>query len=170
MTRELLIFRHGKSDWNTNAQDDFSRPLANRGRKAIKRMARWMRAQRLLPKHIVSSPAERARQTTLRLCRHGEIDESAVRWEEQIYEADVETLIKVLAGCKARERTMIVGHNPGLEDLVEYLSGSPIAVSDVGPSMPTAALAHLSMPDDWSQLERGCATLLEITRPREVKS
>ncbi len=168
MARELLIFRHGKSDWNTGAEDDFQRPLAKRGRKAVKRMARWMRAQGLTPDHIVSSTAERARQTTLRFCRHAEIPESIVRWQEEIYLADVTTLLQVLAGYETGGRCMIVGHNPGLEDLAAYLSGSPIGDSGNSPPLPTAALARLSMPDDWSHLEPGCAELIGVTRPREL--
>lgn len=170
MARELLIFRHGKSDWNTGAENDFERPLARRGRKAIKRMARWVRAQGLMPDTIVSSTAERARQTTLRFCRHAEIPESAVRWREDLYIADVTTLLGVLAGCGTGARCMIVGHNPGLEDLVAYLSGPPIGELANSPPLPTAALARLSMPDDWSHLERGCGELIAVTRPRELKA
>jgi phosphohistidine phosphatase len=158
--RELLIFRHGKSDWNTGAENDFERPLTKRGRKAIKRMARWMREHALMPDQIVSSTAERARQTTLRFCRHAEVPESAVRWQEEMYLADVGTLLEVLAGCETGGRCMLVGHNPGLEDLVAYLSGSPIGGSGDSPPLPTAALARLSMPDDWSHLERGCGELI----------
>jgi phosphohistidine phosphatase len=168
MARELLIFRHGKSDWNTGAENDFERPLAKRGRKAVKRMARWMRAQALMPDHILSSTAKRARQTTSRFCRHAEIPESAVRWQEEIYLADVPTLLEVLAGCETSGRCMLVGHNPGLEDLVAYLSGSEVGDSANISPLPTAALAQLSMPDDWLHLERGCAELIGVTRPREL--
>ncbi len=169
MSRELLIFRHGKSDWSSDAPDDFCRPLAKRGRKAVKRMARWMRKEGIAPERIVSSTAERARQTTLRLCRYGQIDESAVRWDPRIYEAPVQTLLEVLSSCDGNKRTMIVGHNPGLEDLVEYLCGSPLSAPEGSPPLPTAALAHLTMPDEWSRLKRGCAKLVTLTRPRELQ-
>lgn len=171
MPRELLVFRHGKSDWGTDAADDFDRPLAQRGRKAVKRMALWAREQDVLPHRIVSSTAERARQTTLRFCRHGDIPDSAVAWTDAIYEAGVATLLTVLAemdpGC---DRLMIVGHNPGFESLVEYLTGRPIQVPPGTPAFPTAALARLAMPDDWARLERGCADLLTLLRPRELDS
>lgn len=170
MTRELLIFRHGKSDWSGIDRKDFDRPLATRGRKAVKKMARWMRAQALMPDGIVSSTAERARQTALRFCRHGKIPESIVRWERKIYEADVATLLDVLAHCDPIGRQMLVGHNPGLEELVAYLSGSPITDSGDSPPLPTAGLARLSMPDDWSRLERGCARLIGMTRPRDLQT
>ena len=170
MSRELLVFRHGKSDWHSDAYSDFERPLAGRGRKAVKRMGRWLSKHQLLPEQIASSPAKRAKQTSVRLCRHAEIPESLISWHEAIYEADTETLLEVLAECNPEcGRLMIVGHNPGFEELVEYLTGRPIAAASQTPAFPTAALAHLAMPDDWSRLERGCARLIVLTRPRELE-
>lgn len=169
MARELMIFRHGKSDWDSDAINDFHRPLAKRGRKAVKRMAIWLNEQNLLPQRILSSPAERARQTTLRLCRFADIPESRVVWENAIYEADVGELLDVLANVPGQHgRIMIVGHNPGLEELVEYLTGGPIEAPPDGPALPTAALARLTMPHDWRQLETECARLVSIHRPREL--
>ena len=92
MSRALLILRHGKSDWDSGAADDFHRPLAKRGRKAVKRMAQWLRAHGELPARIVSSPATRARETTLRFCRHAGLADSIVVWDEAIYGADVPAL------------------------------------------------------------------------------
>ena len=169
MSRELLVFRHGKSDWGTDAADDFERPLAKRGRKAVARMARWLQDQDLAPDCIVSSTAVRAEQTTLRLCRHAGLSESIVTWTEVIYEAGLGTLLAVLAGVDPGcRRAMIVGHNPGFEHLVEHLSGGPIQAPPGSPGFPTAALARLAMPDDWSHLARGSAELLALVRPREL--
>ena len=64
---------------------------------------------------------------------------------------------------------MIVGHNPGFEALVEYLTGQVIVAPPSMPAFPTAALAHLEMPDDWSRLEGACARLVSLTRPRELR-
>ncbi len=169
MARELLIFRHGKSDWGSDALNDFDRPLARRGRKAVKRMASWLREQDLLPQCILSSPAERARQTALRLCRHADIPQSRVVWEEAIYAADLGALLDVLANAPQQHgRTMIVGHNPGLEELLEYLVGESIKAPAGSPALPTAALARIAMPYEWNRLESGCAQLVSINRPREL--
>ncbi len=169
MARELLIFRHGKSDWGSDAVNDFERPLARRGRKAVKRMASWLREQDLLPQRILSSPAERARQTALRLCRHAEIPESRIVWEETIYAADLGALLDVLADAPGRHgRMLLVGHNPGLEELVEYLAGALIEAPAGSPALPTAALARMAMPYEWKRLESGCAQLVSIHRPREL--
>jgi phosphohistidine phosphatase len=169
MTRELLIFRHGKSDWDSEAVDDYHRPLAKRGRKAVKRMAFWLSEQNLLPQRILSSTAERARQTTLRLCRYAEIPESRIVWEKAIYAADLGDLLEVLSNASGQPgRTMMVGHNPGLEELVTYLAGTPIESPAGHPAFPTAALARLRMPHDWRRLESGCAMLVSVHRPREL--
>ena len=169
MARELLIFRHGKSDWGSATLSDFDRPLARRGRKAVKHMASWLREQDLLPQRILSSPAERARQTALRLCRHGGIPETRIDWDGTIYGADLGALLDVLANAPGQHRlTMIVGHNPGLEELLEYLAGQAIDAPAGGPALPTAALARLSMPYEWKPLESGCADLIGIRRPREL--
>ena len=168
-SRELLIFRHGKSDWGGDAVNDFHRPLAGRGRKAVKRMASWLRDQSLLPEQILSSTAERARQTALRLCRYADIPETRVEWRDAIYAADLEALLDVLVSAPQQQgRTMIIGHNPGLEELVEYLAGEPIKTPAGSPALPTAGLARLSMPCDWKRLESGCAQVLSINRPREL--
>jgi phosphohistidine phosphatase len=170
MPRELLILRHGKSDWNTGAADDFERPLAKRGRKAIKRIAGWIRDHGLEPDYIVSSPAERARQTALRLCRHAGLDEGSIRWEPSIYEAAPDALLDALAACPPEpKRIMLVGHNPGLDSLARYLDPAAFTGQSAEPNpVPTGALLRLRMPDDWSRLERGCATLLSATRPRDL--
>jgi phosphohistidine phosphatase len=168
-SRELLILRHGKSDWGGDAVDDFHRPLARRGRKAVKCMASWLRRQDLLPEHILSSTAERAKQTALRLCRHAEIPESRVEWHEAIYAADLEALLQVLVNARQQQgRVMIIGHNPGLEELLEYLAGEAVEAPPGSPTLPTTGLARLGMPRQWRQLPRGCAQLLSIHRPREL--
>lgn len=169
MARELLIFRHGKSDWDGKAAGDFNRPLAKRGRKAVKRMGNWLREQDCLPDLILSSPARRAEQTALRLCRHARLPAEIISWRATIYEADVGVLLEALAETDAgNDRIMLVGHNPGCVDLVVYLTGQPLPGESQAPAFPTAALAQLAMPDEWSRLERGCARLLALIRPREL--
>lgn len=168
MSRELLVFRHGKSDWRAKVATDFDRPLAKRGRKAVERMGRWLHQQKLLPDRILASPAARAKQTVQCLCRQMRMPIEIVSWREAIYEADVGTLLAMLAECDpGGPRMMLVGHNPGFENLVAYLAGEPIPVESQAPALPTAALAHLAMPEDWTRLERGCARLLVLVRPRD---
>ncbi len=170
MKRSLLIMRHGKSAWNTDAPSDFERPLAKRGQKAVKRIGQWLLQQKLIPDHIISSPANRAQQTAIGLCQTIKIAESTISWESRVYGAEMETLLDVLAVCPPeKQRVMLIGHNPDLEMLVRYLAGETFETSHNDNPMPTAALASLDMPDNWEVLDAGAGQLISIIRPRELK-
>ena len=170
MPRQLLILRHAKSSWDTDASNDFDRPLNKRGKKDAPRMGAWLRQQGLLLDYVVSSPAKRAKQTVLKAARELEIKEKQIHWDPRIYDAGTSTLLEVLTDCPADAKTvLLVGHNPGLEYLVEYLCDNVDVPAD-GKLLPTAAVAHLEMPDTWDHLEPGTARLLEIIRPRSLES
>ncbi len=167
MARELLLLRHAKSDWDSGAASDFDRPLAKRGKKDAPNMGAWLYREGLVPDYVISSPAKRARQTATRVCKSLDFKKGQIVWEPRIYEADVQTLLKVLAECPLQARTVLcVGHNPGLAELLLYLAGDEITIPRDGKVLPTATVARLEMPDDWGHLEPGCAHLVSITRPR----
>lgn len=166
--KTLLILRHGKSDWSTG-QEDFHRPLIERGRLGSQKMGAWIKHQKLVPDAVLSSTAERARATTAAACKAMGVPLSKVRWDERLYAAPVEDLLAALADCpKSAHRVMVVGHNPGLEELIDYLNQGQIEVPDDGKVLPTSALAQLGMIEDWTKLEPGCATLVSVTRPGQV--
>jgi phosphohistidine phosphatase len=168
MTRELLILRHGKSDWDAGT-DDFHRPLKDRGKRAAQRVGAWLLLQGLLPDHVVSSPAERASVTAEKACKAMGMNARAIQREKTVYEAMTGALLQVLAGCpESAQRVMLVGHNPGLEELLVYLARESIAYPADGKLLPTATLARLAMPGGWQGLHAGSARLLSITRPGEL--
>lgn len=164
MTRELLLLRHAKSDWPVD-MDDFSRPLKKRGRRTAKQMGRWLREQRLIPDTILSSPATRALATAQRVCRQLDIDESTIVCDPRIYEADAQTLLAVLKNLCHERRVLLVGHNPGLEDLLIKLIPHSVPLSASGKCLPTAALAQLAFEGKWSELAEGGAKLVTLIRP-----
>lgn len=169
MSRRLLILRHAKSAWDTDAPTDFERPLAKRGKRDAPRIGSWLHEQGLAPDYVVSSPAKRAKQTTLKACRALGVKKEQVQWDERIYEAGVGALLGVLADAPTAAKTvMLVGHNPGLEDLTKHLGGADVTVAEDGKLLPTATVANLEMPDDWSRLTRGAGRLVQITRPRSL--
>jgi len=128
-----------------------------------------MRDHDLLPDHVVSSPAKRAAQTVQLALSGMGLDADAVVFADGVYDAAVSDLLDVLANCPAESRrVLLVGHNPACEDLVEHLAGC-VEVPPGGKLFPTAALAHLVMPDDWSRLPRGCAELATVMRPRALR-
>ncbi|MGZ5008204.1 MAG: SixA phosphatase family protein [Methylobacter sp.] len=164
MTRELLLLRHAKSDWAVET-NDFSRPLKKRGRRAAKQIGRWLREQHLIPDTILSSPATRALATTQRVCRQLDIDESAIIYDPRIYEADALTLLTLLKTGGHGRRVLLVGHNPGLENLLLKLVPSSVPLSVKGKCLPTASLAQLAFEGDWTDLTDGSATLITLIRP-----
>jgi phosphohistidine phosphatase len=169
MPRELLILRHAKSDWDSAAASDFDRPLTRRGKHDAPKIGAWLFREGLIPDYVVSSPAQRARQTVLRVCKALEIDRERIVWDTDIYEGSVTALLDVLGRCPTQAATvLLVGHNPGLETLLEHLTGGDLECPPDSKLLPTGALARLEMPPDWDQLPPGCAQVIAITRPRTL--
>jgi phosphohistidine phosphatase len=168
MTRELILLRHGKSDWSQQVED-FKRPLKDRGKRAAQRIGVWLLQQRLQPDLVISSPAERAIVTAQKAIKAMGGDAGAIIEDRRIYAANVEELLQVLSELPADAgRVMLVGHNPGLEMLTEFLHGERIPLPSDGKLIPTATLARIGMPDDWRGLKAGDARLLSIVRPSEM--
>lgn len=153
----LVLLRHAKSDWSGGAPDA-ARPLAKRGRRQAPEAGRW------LAEHLdgidlaVVSPATRARSTWDLVA--AELDPAPpVRVEERVYAASDRELHAVVRDLPDDLRTVaLVGHNPGLEDLVLRLTGEHAA-------MPTSAIAVVDVPGSWSSLDEGRARLLTAGRP-----
>jgi len=161
--------RHGKSDWSSDALTDFSRPLATRGRKAVPKMGRWLDRKGVRLDLVISSPAVRAKQTALIIAPRLDYPESEVVWDERLYMADCVTLLQVLAECPAdRPSVLLVGHNPGMEDLLSYLAGPKCLTPEQGTSFPTAAVGIVELPEDWHNLEQDAAIACDIHRPKEL--
>ena len=164
MTRELLLLRHGKSDWSADV-DDYHRPLKDRGKRGAQRIGVWLAQLKMVPDLIVTSPAERALVTAQKACKAMGNGAAGIQLDRRIYEAVVDDLLAVLGDCpQDAGRVMLVGHNPGLEHLLDWLA-STTPETDDGKLLPTATLARLQMPADWGVLVAGCARLDAITRP-----
>lgn len=162
MSRELWLLRHGKSDRNL-AIDDFDRPLKKRGKRDAERMGTWLQEQQLMPDRIISSPAKRAVATAKLMHKVIAVEGLGIMQDKRLYQEGFERLKTVLAECPLEAgRVLLVGHNPELEDLLISLVGAA-NLPDTDKLLPTAALARLIMPDDWSHLDAGCARLLSIT-------
>jgi phosphohistidine phosphatase len=164
MTRELLLLRHGKSDWDTGV-DDFHRPLKDRGKRGAQRIGVWLAQQNILPDLIVASPAERALVTAQKTCKAMGNSDEGIQRDKRIYAAAIDELLAVLADCpQDAGRVMLVGHNPGLEELLVWLARETVPEPEDGKRLPTATLARLQMPADWRALVAGCARLESVTR------
>lgn len=164
---ELLIMRHAKSDWAAG-ETDFNRPLNDRGTRAADRMALWLQDEQIVPDRVLSSSAVRARTTAMAVVYGCSIDRSVVDFDDELYLADAFTWLQKLA-TQTCQRLLICGHNPGLDDLVDFLVSGPVPLSASGKLMTTAAIAHLRFDGGWGDIDHGTATLVAMMRPRELE-
>jgi phosphohistidine phosphatase len=168
MPRELLILRHGKSEKNPDV-DDYHRHLDSHGKRAAQRIGVWLAQQALLPDLVISSPALRALGTAQKCCKVMGLDARQIQRKKPLYLASLSVLKAQLAACPPEsQRVMLVGHNPGLERLLSYLCAKTKDLPNKGQLLPTAALARLAMPDDWSDIPRGAASLLRLQRAAKL--
>lgn len=169
MSRELYILRHAKSDWESGATTDGERPLNKRGRKDAPRIGNWMREHYLYPGLVLCSPALRARETLDAVAEELQLPPERIRIVDELYMANLGTLLKILRDIpEDSDSIMLVGHNPGLDDLVAYLSHETLPLTESGKLMTTATLAHFKLPDNWTELE-GKGELVEVVRPAELE-
>jgi phosphohistidine phosphatase len=165
MSQQLMLLRHGKSDWKT-ALDDFNRPLKKRGKRASQAVGHWLKSLHKTPDYIISSPAERARQTALYCAEQMGIAEHLIHFDKRIYEAGVEDLLQVLTNIPPEvQRILLIGHNPGLEMLLAYLASEPLTSYPDGKLLATATLAELSIESHLQNLTAGCVRDITIIRP-----
>jgi phosphohistidine phosphatase len=165
--KTLLVLRHAKSDRSNTALRDHGRPLAPRGEADAPRMGTALVALDVIPDCIVTSTAVRARETTrLVAATMGYGDE--ITEAPDIYGASVDTLLDVLRECEDEAATiLLVGHNPGLEELVCLLTGGEGAEAML--RLPTAGLACVALDiDDWSHIRPACGLLQWFLTPRIV--
>ncbi|WP_375176944.1 histidine phosphatase family protein [Marinobacter mobilis] len=168
MTRELLLLRHGKSDWRKPVAD-YDRPLRKRGWQGAKQIGVWLEQQGLVPDYVLSSPAERTQATAEKCVRILGRKGSWVHTDKQLYLADASTILNALQRIPGEyQRVLLVGHNPGLEDLVRQLATQPPTTPEDGKLIPTATLAHFCIPGDWHHLSWGQGELVQIIRARNL--
>lgn len=173
--KTLTLLRHAKSGWDDPVLRDFDRPLNARGRKAAVTVGRWLRdAERrgLMPvfDHVSASPAVRVRQT-IEGIEEGLGTSLAPLYEQRIYLASTTALIELVAGLNdAFSHVLLVGHNPGMEELLmELVPEGDQLRSEAEVKYPTATLAHIEVPiDRWAQMGLGHGHLAQFIRPRDL--
>jgi phosphohistidine phosphatase len=159
--RTLIVLRHAKSSWGETGLPDHDRPLAPRGRRAGAALARHVAEAGVAPELVLCSTALRARQT-LDLVLPA-LGEPQVSLEAGMYLASAEAIVERLRVLTA-EVVMLVGHNPGLQDLVLHLSRAGPLRDLVAGKFPTGALATLEV----DILAEAGATLVDLVVPREL--
>jgi len=162
VVKTLLLLRHAKSSWDDKSLRDFDRPLNKRGLKAAPMVGEIIRKRKLRPELVLSSPAERAKETTRLVCDAAGLS-AVVRDEPGIYEASARKLLEIASQIEETVNTaMIVGHNPGFEELLAILTGA-------AHRMPTAALACIELNiEEWSNVSSRSGRLEWLVKPKEL--
>ena len=166
--KRLYVLRHAKSSWDEPARSDHDRPLAPRGRKAAKAMARHLREQGVAPELVLCSTATRSRQTLERI--EPALGRRTVQVERELYAASAaELLARLHAVADTVGSVMIICHYPGLQDLVLGLARPSDARREVEVKYPTAALATLDLDvERWRDVRAGGGGLVGFVRPRDL--
>lgn len=169
--KTLYLLRHAKSSWNTPGLDDHDRPLNARGKRAAPLMGAYMAAHGHRPQIILCSSSRRTRDTLELLAPHlgGDIPVVADRG---LYLASAQCLFARARSLKdTYESALLIGHNPGLEDLLVLLRDPRRSPQPAPRKFPTAALAVLQFAaHSWRHLAPEKGRLVQIARPRELTS
>jgi phosphohistidine phosphatase len=161
--KTLLLLRHAKSSWKDVTIPDHDRPLNKRGKQDAPRMGMLIREEGLVPDLILTSSAKRA-VSTAKLVAEASGFDGEMRVSRDLYAAGPESFIEELEALPdAYHMVLAIGHNPGMEELLEALTG------DIQ-SMPTAALAQVELDiDHWADLEEETGKLIDLWLPRNLE-
>ena len=172
--RQLYLLRHAKSSWDQPGGADFDRPLNKRGQKAAAVLNDYLLAQSIQPELVLCSPAARTRETCEALAPA--LKHSAIRHERTIYEAAPEQLLALLRRVPADVGSvMMIGHNPGLEQLSRLLldpanPGETDALTLLREKFPTGALAEFDVTASWPALGERTSALRRFIRPIDLEA
>ncbi len=165
-TKTVLILRHAKSSWDTPSISDKDRPLNSRGQRDAPKVGQLLIEEQLVPDLILTSSAKRARQTANLVVESSQYAHGITE-VSQFYLAQPLAYMSYLSDLPDHySRVMVIGHNPGLELLIDELTGCR-------ETMPTAALAQVCLPiDNWPEIlslnNKNRGQLIRLWRPKET--
>jgi phosphohistidine phosphatase len=169
--RRLLLLRHAKSERASPGDRDHDRVLAARGREDAPKLGSYIVRHGLVPERVIVSTAARARATWDLVAAGLGASPPAVN-DKRLYEATPQTILKVIQECKPEVHTlMIVGHNPGIQELATLLigSGNLEARQRLNERFPTAGLLVIDFAlDDWVRVHAHAGRLDHFVSPRSL--
>ena len=160
--RILYLLRHAKSSWGDPTLRDFDRPLKKRGREAAERIGERLAAEKLSNPLVICSPAVRTRETAEIVLQSAKLQVEP-RFDDRIYEASLRELVEVVSDVTdVQDIVIMIGHNPGFEELLGFLIGEYRR-------MPTCALAKIKCGDvSWKDVRAGEGSLEWFIAPKEL--
>lgn len=167
--KSLFLMRHAKSSWFSDASDDFSRPLNERGMRDAKRIAEIFQAREWSPQCIIYSAAKRTTVTAECLAATFTQAKEVIS-SEQLYLAGLDQLLSTISEVSEQVSSLLlIGHNPGMEQLLRYLCPY-VEYQENGKLLTTANVVHIHLPGRWSKISREKGQLLEHIRPKSIRS
>lgn len=167
---ELMLMRHAKSDWHNNASDH-ARPLNDRGCADALRMNKHLLQLNLIPDKVIASNSLRTQQTAEILLTGMKLVDTQINFDHSLYLANRQTLINTIKHyARKNQRLLILAHNPGIDDLVDYLCSKPPPLTKNGKLMVTSAIAVFQI-NSLENLDRaGQGQLINLFRPRDIST
>lgn len=158
----LILIRHAKSSWSDPSLADYERPLNKRGKRDAPFMGKILCDKNLEIDQIISSPSVRTTQTIKTMTRQMGFDQKEIVWDESIYEASSFSLLKIIKKTgKEIKSLVIVGHNPGLTLLQNYLCKKEID------NIPTCAIVSMITAKSWSDIDENSFSLEYFEFPKK---
>jgi phosphohistidine phosphatase len=165
--KRLYLLRHAKSSWDDPGLPDRDRPLAERGKRAAEKIAKHLKRSGIRPDLVLCSSALRARQTLSRIVPA--IGDAETGIIDALYAAEAEDMLarirEIPGGITS---VMLIGHNPGMQDLALELASEGEDLERLRRKFPTAALATLEFEAEWNNLRPGGARLIDLVVPKEL--
>jgi len=169
--RSLVLMRHAKSAWDVGVEADHLRPLNRRGRSTVPVIGSYLADVGFEPDLVLCSTAVRTRETLDRLLRDFAHTPTA-RYEQPLYLATATETLELLRHVGKRwRRVLLIGHNPGLQDLASYLVGEAdrAVANRIADKFPTAALTLLDCSlDGWEDLAPGTVRAARFVTPKQL--
>ena len=167
--RRIVVIRHAKSSWDDPSVADHDRPLSKRGRNALSRLRDHIEGLELRPELVMCSSSRRTCETLAGI-RPALGRKARVESDSSLYGASAEQLVTELRRLDDQVTTVVlIGHNPGVAELVDLLATDPATGGDAIDTFPTAAVAVLSVAGPWSALQPACALLESFWAPRQPR-
>lgn len=165
--KSLTLLRHAKSAWDDPATRDFDRPLNPRGRRAARAVGAEMKALGLTFDLVLASPARRVAETIAEVAGQCGI---APDYDQRLYLASTAMLLDIVRHAPDPvDRLLLVGHNPGMEELALRLARRDVLRGEVEIKYPTGTVAEIQLPaDHWADVEEGTGRIVRFIRPRDL--
>lgn len=166
--KQLLLLRHAKSDWSMQSSD-INRPLNSRGKKNAHLLGNWLlQNPDCHPDYILCSPAKRALET-IQIAMKSLKSHITIQSDDRLYLASVTSILKILTSIDNRyQRVLLVGHNPGFEHLLNWLTETYEYELNSGKIVTTCNLAKLNLATT-NPFQQGQSHLVFLKRPKDFK-